>query len=533
MCKLANRFEFDLSHIQHWQHEHLNGFKALTSFPWERILKQYYKVFIRTLEIALVFVDTAATTDDEDIKLFALEMIGLSSIRMSHMHHKLLPLLVRDINTIVRTSKAKRYEFLVQNYPDEDTEKGFMKHSWQEEYVAAIANMSNSTRMAMDPFYSVKNPAINPSAWRWFAPPDTDKNPKIQIQTAQHKQFIRNNWEFIIKFIVQSLANYCRDTMYWSKVEGFPRLEQLLIQSIIWTPLNDKACVDMLQFISSLMTISEMRHCIGNFGKALIRNTDAMHPTQVENCFSFLREWITNSGCLELGLLPHSFCYDDLYSAAEFILSQHDWQLICVFLSFILHHSHLFKESFRSKVFSELLIKQYFRKLCCHWNRLVRKYYFMVLLYCINRSGYFHEQRRKKCVDMTDAEIINTAHRCYVLFDNMTHLITTRKAKGAQPQKKTKQNVLLLTDIATGNTIKYISSARQDEEEEINHLHSVVCNMKLVQKIENDCHLIALLNLEITQMKNKRKEIEQKYRPYIDSAFTQFPIYVFDIEKYN
>ena len=455
-----------------------------------------------------------------------VQIIGLSAIRMSHMQHKLLPLLVQKINTRVRESKAKRYEFLVTNYPDEDTEKGFMKHTWQEQYVTQIANQHQSNMdLLNNPFYTFKNPSISPSAWRWFAPPDTENRIKITINT---KKFIISNWQFMIKFIVETLANYSRDMMYWNKVEGFPRIEQLLVQAIIWTPINNNNCIEILKFISSLMEISEMRHCIGTFGKALIRNTDCMHPTQVEICFSYLREWIQNSGCDELGLLPDNFCYNEIYDAAEIIFKQEDWQIICVFLSFILHHSRLFRESFRNKLFSQILIKKYFRKLCCHWNRLVRKYYFMVLLYCINRCGYFNEERRKKCVSDVSMEqdIINCAHRCYVLFDSMTHLVTKDYLKGkliggqSNILSLSKQNLQLI-DIG-GNKTKYKSSLKEEEEAEMNHLASFICNIKLITKIESDCHLIELLNLEITQIKTKRKDINQRYRPYIDAAFNQF-----------
>eukprot|EP01084_Bolivina_argentea_P284733 488070_1 len=58
------------------------------------------------------------------------EIIGLSFIPMNQMHNMLLS----EINIIRRESKSKRYEFLVANYPDEDTEKGFMKHRWQEDH---------------------------------------------------------------------------------------------------------------------------------------------------------------------------------------------------------------------------------------------------------------------------------------------------------------------------------------------------------------------------------------------------------------
>ena len=100
-----------------------------------------------------------------------------------------------------------------------------------------------------------------------------------------------------------------------------------------------------------------MRHCIGTFGKALIRNTNALHPEEVEICFDFLTEWIRNSGCSDRGLLPPSFCYDSLWGAAEYILRQENWEIICVFLSFILHHSRLFREEFRSRLFGHLLLK--------------------------------------------------------------------------------------------------------------------------------------------------------------------------------
>ena len=444
---------------------------------------------------------------------------------MSHMQHKMLPLLVQHINSTVRQSKAKRYEFLSENYPDEDTEKGFMKHTWQEEYVAHIANIhNNNIDMLNNPFYSNKNPSINPSAWRWFAPPDTET--KLQIATNKQKKFISSNWQFIIKYIIQTLANYSRDTMYWHKVEGFPRIEQLLIQAIIWTPLNAPPCIEILKFISTLMQVGEMRHCIGTFSKAMIRNTDTMHPTQVQTTFNYLREWIRNSNCDELGLLPDSFCYNDFYKSAEMILEQEDWQIICVFLSFMLHHSRLFKESFRKKIFAQLLIKKYFRKLCCHWNRLVRKYYFMVLLYCINRCGYFNEERRKKCVSDVSVEqdIINSAHRCYVLFDSMTHLVTKdylrNKLKPMGTKSLSKQNLQLID--TKGHKIEYVSPRQEEEKKEMDHLASFVVDCKLSTKIESDCHLIELLNLEITQIKTKRKDIDQRYRSYIDAAFKQF-----------
>ena len=100
-----------------------------------------------------------------------------------------------------------------------------------------------------------------------------------------------------------------------------------------------------------------MKHCIGTFGKALLRNTNALHPEEVEICFEFLKEWICHSGCLDEGLLPPEFCYDTLWNAADHILGQENWEIICVFLSFLLHHSRLFREEFRSKLFEQLLLK--------------------------------------------------------------------------------------------------------------------------------------------------------------------------------
>ena len=390
-------------------------------------------------------------------------MIGLSYIRCSHLQHKLLPLLVQRIYAIVSQSKAKRYEFLFENYPNEQTQKGLMRHTWQEDYVEAIvANYVVSKQN--DPFYTQPNPSTSPSAWRWFAPPDTDKNEKIQICNNKQREFVRSNWQFLIFFICSTLANYSRNGIYWSKVAGFQRIEQLLVQSIIWTPLDDPDCAQILQFISSLMRIHEMAHCIGTFGKALIRTTNSMHPQQVQICFDALSEWILHSECR---LLPDSFCFDSFYFAAEAILSQHDWQIICVFLCFLLHFSRLFNEAFRSKLFCELLIKKYFRKLWCHWNRLVRKYYFMLLLYSINRCGYFDEERRKKCLNdvKMEQDVIDNAHRCHILVDSMTHLMT-----------KDFDNLTVINE--------------SDAELNPEHLEVVECDMSVVEKIENDCHLI-------------------------------------------
>ena len=77
MCRIANRFEFDLSHIQHWQHENVNGFKALTTFQWERCMKRYYKLFVRTLEIALDLISQHSIDDSEEEHNFAKE-VGIS-----------------------------------------------------------------------------------------------------------------------------------------------------------------------------------------------------------------------------------------------------------------------------------------------------------------------------------------------------------------------------------------------------------------------------------------------------------------------
>ena len=185
--------------------------------------------------------------------------MGLSALRMSHMQHKLVPLIGQELTTSVRSSKNKRYEFLMANYPDDKTQGGMYKIAWQDEYVEEIANLHNHSHLMMDPFYSVKNPVMDPSAWRWFAQEGLEE--KVNVSTVAQKEFIKRHWKEILQFVLQSLAGSCRDTMYWRKVEGFPRMESLLVQAVIWTPLNDEdgVCRKYLSFISSLMEISEVR----------------------------------------------------------------------------------------------------------------------------------------------------------------------------------------------------------------------------------------------------------------------------------
>lgn len=184
--------------------------------------------------------------------------MGLSALRMSHMQHKLVPLIGQELTTSVRSSKNKRYVFLSANYPDEMTQSGMLKRAWQDEYVEEIANLHNNSHLMMDPFYSVKNPAMDPSAWRWFAHEGVED--KVNISSGRQKDFVKRHWQYIFKKILKSLAESCRGTMYWRKVEGFPRMESLLVQAIIWTPLTDEegVCRKYLKYISSLMEISEV-----------------------------------------------------------------------------------------------------------------------------------------------------------------------------------------------------------------------------------------------------------------------------------
>lgn len=72
ICALANRFEFDLSHIKHWEHDNVHGFKALTQYGWERVMKRYYLLFIRTLEIALKMIEDGNMNEEQEI--FAKEV---------------------------------------------------------------------------------------------------------------------------------------------------------------------------------------------------------------------------------------------------------------------------------------------------------------------------------------------------------------------------------------------------------------------------------------------------------------------------
>merc|ERR1712129_553280 len=134
--------------------------------------------------------------------------------------------------------------------------------------------------------------------------------------------------------------------------------------------------------------------------------------------------------------------------------------------------------------------------------------------------------RRKKCVlDVKmEQEVIDNAHRCHILIDSMTHLITKDYAKQQRVLDDltgSKEDGLLLID-TQGQSVKYVSKNEEDEVKEAEHLSCVECDMSIVEKIRNDCHLIELLNLEITTIKTKRKEIEQRYRAYIDGAFKQF-----------
>ena len=200
--------------------------------------------------------------------------MGISALRMSHMQTKLVPLICQELSTAVRSSKNKRYVFLSRNYPDEMTQSGMLKIAWQDEYVKEIANLHNNAHLMMDPFYNVKNPAMDPSAWRWFAHEGVEE--KVCITTSAQKEFVNRHWQYIFKLMLQLLAESCRGTMYWRKMEGFPRMEQLLLEAIIWTPLNDAdgVCRKYLRFISSLMQISEV-FCFGE--KKIQRNSDFDH----------------------------------------------------------------------------------------------------------------------------------------------------------------------------------------------------------------------------------------------------------------
>merc|ERR1719283_720122 len=103
----------------------------------------------------------------------------------------------------------------------------------------------------------------------------------------------------------------------------------------------------------------------------------------------------------------------------------------------------------------------------------------------------------------------------------MTHLVTKDHRRGAKNRNSGSFHNLNLVD-TKGVAVKFKSPDQEDEKLDADRAELFRCDMRLITKVEADCHLIELLNLEITHIKTRRKTMDDRYRPYIDSAFKQF-----------
>ena len=552
IVKLIQRYEWNLSHFKLWLPDGTK-YRGYATIQWEKIMKKYVALLLETCELCLNIIDDTkedetknngnnTDTDNNDNnddnnnfdnisefeKKFIIQVLSVCSQRIKVFHKQTLPLITTELKRKqISVEKRKRYDYIQKHFSNDDNSHAL--HTWQQDFVERIAN-NQQYQTSVDVLFIKNNPTFLHETWEYITPIDVENKIKL---TNKHKSFIIDNWMDYILSMFNIISKHCHGKMCWQKIPSFPLIQQILAELIVWPKIIDKSSKNIIKYVTELMKIKSMKYEIGLFTTAILCNTDAMYGIQVEICFRYLRDWIRFSDID--GLLPDSFCYDEFITATHVILSQDNWEIICVYLSFLLHHSRLFRDSMRKVIIGDILIDKYFKSLFCHWNHKVREYYYKILLYCTNRIGYVNEKRRNELINETvnksmNKQIIDLTHHMFTVYDLFTSSIykqylsnnkptkNNTKSKPKPSKKKpnnndnTKENILKIT------TLK----ERKEDEDDKKHLLPFYVDMTYISRIETDQDLMVRVSVNVTNLQLNRNDIEKKYKAYIDASLLQF-----------
>ncbi|ETO20431.1 hypothetical protein RFI_16787, partial [Reticulomyxa filosa] len=260
-----------------------------------------------------------------------------------------------------------------------------------------------------------------------------------------------------------------------------------------WPKLGNEISKSFIQVVTQFLEHTpRTANQLGIFCSALLCNTDALHPEQVQLCFDTIRKWI---GILQQdkfeplnGLLPDSWCHEVFIEATHKILHQDDYQVVCVLLTFILHHAHLFQDGLRLSVIRDILIKENFRSLFCHWNPVVRKYFHWVILYTTNRVGFYDEEDLSQTPKQNKPEIVENAKKLKIIFNHIYQIVPKKEGNN----KKDEKVVWKYTD------------------------------MSMQQRLDTDNDIMTALAVEVINLNNHRDATSVQYRHYVTPAFHEF-----------
>ncbi|ETO29015.1 hypothetical protein RFI_08111 [Reticulomyxa filosa] len=353
----------------------------------------------------------------------------------------------------------------------------------------------------------------------------------------------------------RELVKHCHGIVNWTAVPGFTRLSKVYVQGLIVTSklysniINTYIYIyNTFEFINAVSQLFEnvprTANQLGLFCSALLCNTDAMHSEQVQLCFDTMREWI---GILERdkyeplnGLLPDSWCHETFIDAANKILHQDDYQVICVLLTFILHHAHLFQD--------DILIKENFRPLFCHWNALVRKYFHRVILYTTNRMGFFEDDSYGD-VKENDFDLVEDAKKLRITFNHIFQIINKKSffffvlnllvclllfvlSFKLFKKKKSFGNYPPQQKIVSKFPVPKKEKKNKDEGSTGNHNENSnkkdgkivwrFTDMRIQQRVDTDHDILTALAVEVINLNKHRDAIPAQYQRYINLAGYEF-----------
>ncbi|ETO17025.1 hypothetical protein RFI_20311 [Reticulomyxa filosa] len=431
MFAIISRYEWDLTHIEHWVYQ--DEYQPMTTQIWSKKMSRYHKQLEYTLRQVLQWIDDEKELDTGR-HTFAINMLGLTCMKVGSLHKQVMGCILKEWDKKVNLAKLERYKWLATLMP----KNGKLPLAWQDTYEADSSQEQDCVH-SLELYFTQENPSCFMEAWKCFASDNIEvlfffffisvllfsdqiykynSYQTIVILTARHREFVQNNAQPLIHAMYRGVSRHCHGLVNWN--DSLLRLNLIYVcvavtQTSIyvqiymyvymcvcvyeskWPRLGTELSTGVIKAISQLFeNVPRTANQLGGFCSALLRNTDAMHPDQVQICFDTIREWI---GILERdeyeplnGLLPDTWCHETFIEATARILRQDDYQIICVLLTFILHHAHLFQDGLRLSVIRDILIKENFQQLFCHWNPVVRKYFHWVMLYTTNRIGYYDDE---------------------------------------------------------------------------------------------------------------------------------------------
>ncbi|ETO00419.1 hypothetical protein RFI_37029, partial [Reticulomyxa filosa] len=577
MFAIVTRYEWDLTHIEHWV---LNSdFQPMTTQVWSKKMHRYYKQLEHTVNKTkqnktkqkkkrkvLEWIEEEKELDEGRHKL-AINMLGLACMRISPLHKPIMTHVLKDWERQVKVAKWERCEYLIKFF----SEDGKAPITWQQEYELELAQKEQCLH-SLELYFSQDNPSAFLEAWKCFA---SDNSEKLSTLSKRQREFLQSNAQEIVSAMFGDLARRCHGMINWTVVPGFSMVSKVFVQGLIWSKVGSDLSNRVIKAITRIFeNVPRMANQLGVFCSALLRNTDAMHPDQVQLCFDTIREWI---GILERhpceplnGLLPDSWCHEMFIESTTRILQQDDYQVVCVLLTFILHHAHLFQDGLRLVIIKglfffaqftcalclydviDILIKEYFQALFCHWNPIVRKYFHWVMLYTTNRLGY-HSDDSYEDMKESKSEVCEIIQKIRMMFNHVYQTLNKKFCFFAIEDFYFYQIITYVYSFANRSAQPKIVSKflvpkkdkieLKEEKKDEDDVHSGSAkekrteykggrkdekiiwryvNMNIRQRVDTDYDILMAFSVEIMQLHKQRTSIPDQYQRYIKTTFYEF-----------